>query len=63
MEREEIVTHWLESSDDDYKVMQSLFRYPDYKNRFQKKADQQYTEKQIIEAKKIREWLLAKINS
>jgi HEPN domain-containing protein len=130
MERDEIVRYWLESSDDDYKVMQSLFdnghyvwalflshlviekllkachvkyvdtnyprihnlieiaikakldlsteqkeslvelttfnlraRYPDYKNRFQKKATRQFTENQISKVKEFRKWLLEKINS
>jgi len=130
MERDEIVRYWLESSDDDYKVMQSLFdnghyvwalflshlviekllkachvkcvdtnyprihnlieiaikakldlsteqkeslvelttfnlraRYPDYKNRFQKKATRQFAENQISKVKEFRKWLLEKINS
>lgn len=130
MEREEIVKYWLESSDDDYQVMQSLFdnghyawalflshlviekllksyyvkrvdinyprihnlieiavkanlalseeqkgtlvelttfnlraRYPDYKNRFQKKATHPFAEEKIAAAKELRQWLLEKINS
>jgi HEPN domain-containing protein len=130
MERDEIVGYWLESSDDDYQVMQSLFdnghyawalflshlviekllkayhvkymdtdypqihnlveiavkakldlsteqksslvdlttfnlkaRYPDYKNRFQKKATRPFTEQKIAETKEFRKWLLEKINS
>jgi len=130
MKRDEIVRYWIESSDDDYLVMQSLFdnghyvwalflshlviekllkashvknvdahypqihnlveiaakatlelsteqkgflaelstvnlraRYPDYKNRFQKKATRQFAESQISKAKEFRQWLLEKINS
>jgi HEPN domain-containing protein len=130
MERREIVRYWLESSDDDYQAMQSLFdnghyawalflshlavekllkayyvknvdanyprihnlveiavkaaldlsaeqkvfleelstfniraRYPDYKNRFQKKANRQYTESQLIRVKEIKQWLREKISS
>lgn len=130
MERDEIVRYWLESSDDDYQVMQSLLdnghyawalflshlviekllkayyvkrvdinyprihnlveitvkaslelseeqkgtlvelttfnlrtRYPDYKNRFQKKATRPFAEEKIAAAKEFRQWLLEKINS
>ncbi len=130
MERDEIARYWLESSDDDYQVMQSLFdnghyvwalflshlviekllkayhvryvdinyprihnlveiavkanlslsteqkgllvelttfnlraRYPDYKNRFQKKATRPFAEKKITETKEFRQWLLEKISS
>ena len=130
MERDEIVRYWIESSDDDYRVMQSLFdnghcvwalfvshlviekllkawhvknvdahyprihnlveiaakatlelsteqkvflaelstvnlraRYPDYKNRFQKKATRQFAESQISKVKELRQWLVEKINS
>ncbi|OPY17512.1 MAG: hypothetical protein A4E74_01247 [Syntrophus sp. PtaB.Bin075] len=38
-------------------------RYPDYKNRFQKKANRQYTEMQLNKIKEIREWLKEKIKS
>jgi HEPN domain-containing protein len=130
MERDEIVKYWLESSDDDYKVMQSLLdnghyawalflshlviekllkayyvkhvdinyprihnlveiavkanlelseeqkgtlvelttfnlraRYPDYKNRFQRKATRPFAEEKIAVAKEFRQWLLKKISS
>ncbi|MBU2055490.1 MAG: HEPN domain-containing protein [Proteobacteria bacterium] len=130
MERDEIVRYWLESADDDYRVMQSLFdnghyvwalflshlviekllkayhvknvdmnyprihnlveiavkakldlsteqkvslvelttfnlrvRYPDYKNRFQKKATRPFAEGQISKVRELRQWLLEKINS
>ena len=130
MERDEIVRYWIESSDDDYRVMESLFdnghyvwalflshlviekllkayhvknvdtnyprihnlveiavkakldlsaeqklclvelttfnlraRYPDYKNRFQKKATHPFAEKKITETKEFRQWLLKKISS
>jgi len=75
MERDEIVRYWIESSDDDYRVMQSLLdnghyvwvlflshlvttfnlraRYPDYKNRFQKKANRQFAESQISKVKEV----------
>jgi HEPN domain-containing protein len=128
MERDEIVRYWLESSDDDFQVMQSLFdnghyawalflshlviekllkayyvkcvdinyprihnlveitvkanlelseeqkgtlvelttfnlraRYPDYKNRFQKKATRPFAEEKIAATKELRQWLLEKI--
>ena len=38
-------------------------RYPDYKNRFQKKATRPFAEEKIAEAKEFRQWLLEKINS
>jgi len=38
-------------------------RYPDYKNRFQKKATQPFAEEKIDAAKEFRQWLLEKINS
>ena len=38
-------------------------RYPDYKNRFQKKANRQYTEMQLDKIREIRKWLQEKINS
>ncbi len=38
-------------------------RYPDYKNRFQKKATRPFAEKKIAETKEFRQWLLEKINS
>ncbi len=130
MEKEDIVKYWLESSDSDFRVMESLFenehyvwalflghlvvekllkayhvknvdadyprihnlleiaykaslelsdeqklimselstfnlraRYPDYKNRFQKKANRQYTEMQLGKIREIRKWLLEKISS
>jgi len=130
MEREDIVKYWIESSDSDFQVMESLFinehyvwvlflghlvvekllkayhvknvgtdyprihnlmeiahkaslelsneqklamselttfnlraRYPDYKNRFQKKANRQYTEMQLGKIREIRKWLQEKINS
>ena len=130
MERDEIVKYWLESSDDDYQVMKSLFdnghyawalflshlviekilkacyvkrvdinyprihnlveiavkadlelsteqkgtlvelttfnlrgTYPDYKNRFRKKATRPFAEEKIAAAKELRQWLLEKINN
>jgi HEPN domain-containing protein len=130
MERDEIVRYWTESSDDDYRVMQSLFdnghyvwalflshlvvekllkayyvktvdinyprihnlveiaakakldlsmgqkvslvelttfnlraRYPDYKNRFQRKGTHEFAESHISKVKEFRQWLLEKINS
>lgn len=130
MKKEDIVKYWVESSDSDFQVMESLFenehyvwalflghlvvekllkayhvknvdadyprihnlleiaykaslelsdeqklimselstfnlraRYPDYKNRFQKKANRQYTEAQLSKTRKIRKWLLEKISS
>jgi hypothetical protein len=38
-------------------------RYPDYKNRFQKKATRPFAEKKITETKEFRQWLLKKISS
>ena len=130
MEKDDIVKYWVESSDSDFQVMESLFenghyvwalflghlvvekllkayhvrnvdtdyprihnlleiahkaslelsdkqklimselstfnlraRYPDYKNRFQKKANRQYTEMQLDKIREIRKWLQAKISS
>ena len=130
MEKEDIVKYWVESSDSDFQVMESLFenehytwalflghlvvekllkayhvrnidadyprihnlleiahkaslelsdeqklvmselstfnlraRYPDYKNRFQKKANRQYTEMQLNKIREIRKWLQEKINN
>jgi HEPN domain-containing protein len=130
MEKDDIVKYWVESSDSDFQVMESLFenghyvwalflghlvvekllkayhvkridadyprihnlleiahkasldlsdeqkliiseltafnlraRYPDYKNRFQKKADRQYTETHLSKIREIRKWLQEKINS
>ncbi|MDP2724845.1 MAG: HEPN domain-containing protein, partial [Syntrophales bacterium] len=127
MEKEDIVKYWIESSDSDFQVMESLFenehyvwalflghlvvekllkayhvrnvdadyprihnlleiahkaslelsdeqkltmseltafnlraRYPDYKNRFQKKADRQYTETHLSKIREIRKWLQEK---
>jgi len=37
-------------------------RYPDYKNRFQKKATRLFAEEKIAAAKEFRQWLLKKIN-
>jgi len=129
MERDDIVSYWIDSSEDDYRVMQSLFdnghyvwalflshlviekllkayyvssvdanyprihnlveiaikakldltteqkvslvglttfnlraRYPDYKNRFQKKATREFAESHISKVKEFRQWLLEKIN-
>ena len=130
MEKEDIVKYWIESSDSDFQVMESLFknehytwalflghlvvekllkayhvrnidadyprihnlleiaykaslelsdeqklvmselstfnlraRYPDYKNRFQKKANREYTEMQLNKIREIRKWLQEKINN
>jgi HEPN domain-containing protein len=130
MERDEIVRYWIESSDDDFRVMQSLLdsghyvwalflshlvvekllkayhvktvdthyprihnlveiavkakldltmeqkeslvelttfnlraRYPDYKNRFQRKATREFAEGHVSKVKEFRQWLLEKINS
>jgi HEPN domain-containing protein len=130
MKKEDIVKYWIESSDSDFQVMESLFenehyvwalflghlvvekllkayhvrnvdadyprihnlleiahkaslelsdeqklvmselstfnlraRYPDYKNRFQKKANRQYTEMQLNKIREIRKWLQEKISS
>jgi len=130
MEKDEIVRYWIESSDSDFQVMDSLFdnghyvwalflshlviekllkayhvknvdanyprihnlveisvkakldlsteqkvhleelttfnlraRYPDYKNRFQKKATRLFAESQLSNVKGFRQWLLEKINS
>jgi HEPN domain-containing protein len=130
MEKDKIVRYWIESSDDDFRVMQSLFdnkhyvwalflshlviekllkachvknvdanyprihnlveiavkakldlsmeqkeslvelttfnlraRYPDYKNRFQRKATREFAESHITKVKEFRQWLLEKINS
>jgi hypothetical protein len=38
-------------------------RYPDYKNRFQKKATRPFAEEKIAAAKEFRQWLLKKIKS
>lgn len=38
-------------------------RYPDYKNRFNKKATRQFTEDQISKVNGFRKWLLEKINN
>ena len=38
-------------------------RYPDYKNRFQKKATRPFAESQISKVEEFRHWLLEKINS
>lgn len=38
-------------------------RYPDYKNRFYKKASEKFTEEQIVNIKEFRLWLAKKINS
>jgi HEPN domain-containing protein len=129
MERDDIVGYWIDSSEDDYRVMQSLFdngyyvwalflshlviekllkasyvknvdvnyprihnlvelaakakldltteqkvslvelttfnlraRYPDYKNRFRKKATREFAESHISKVKDFRQWLLDKIN-
>ncbi|MFZ3116568.1 MAG: HEPN domain-containing protein [Syntrophales bacterium] len=130
MEHAEIVGYWINSSEDDYQVMQSLFdnghyawalflahlviekllkayfiknvgvnyprihdlveiaakaaldltseqkgfledlstfnlraRYPDYKNRFQKMVNRQYTEAKLAAMGEMRQWLQKKINS
>lgn len=130
MEREDIVKYWVESSDSDFQVMESLFsnghytwalfighlviekllkafhvkkvdsnyprihnlaeiaqkasleltqeqkivmaelttfnlraRYPDYKNRFYKKADHQYAETHLIKIREMRKWLQEKIKA
>ena len=130
MEKEDIVKYWIESSDSDFQVMESLFenehyvwslflghlvvekllkayhvrnvdadyprihnlleiahkaslelsdeqklvmselstfnlraRYPDYKNRFQRKATREFAESHISKVKDFRQWLLEKINS
>ncbi len=38
-------------------------RYPDYKNRFQRKATREFAESHISKVKEFRQWLLEKINS
>ena len=38
-------------------------RYPDYKNRLQKKVNRQYTEVQLTRVREIRQWLREKINN
>jgi HEPN domain-containing protein len=38
-------------------------RYPDYKNRFYKKATQQFTEHYILQVEELRQWLIQKIKS
>ena len=59
----------LDLSDEQKLVMSELTafnlraRYPDYKNRFQKKATRQYTEMQISKIREISQWLQEKINS
>jgi len=37
-------------------------RYPDYKNRSQKKATRPFAEEKIGATKELRQWLLEKIN-
>lgn len=57
----------LELSGDQKLVMAELTtfnlrsRYPDYKNRFQKKADRQYTETHLNKIREMRKWLQEKI--
>jgi HEPN domain-containing protein len=130
MEKEDIVRYWVESSDSDFQVMESLFsnghytwalfvghlvvekllkayyvkkvdpdcprihnlaeiahralleltqeqktilaelttfnlraRYPDYKNRFYKKADRQYAESHLMNIREMRKWLLEQIKA
>ena len=59
----------LELSEEQKLVMSELStfnlraRYPDYKNRFQKKANRQYTEMQLNKIREIRKWLQEKINN
>ncbi len=38
-------------------------RYPDYKNRFYRKATKEFTEMYIIKIKEFRQWLIEKIKS
>ncbi len=38
-------------------------RYPDYKNRFYRKANREFTEGYFIQIKEFRQWLIAKIKS
>ena len=38
-------------------------RYPDYKNRFQRKATRPFAEKQIAKTEEFRQWLRDKINT
>jgi HEPN domain-containing protein len=58
----------LELSDEQKLVISELStfnlraRYPDYKNRFQKKANRQYTDMQLNKIREIRKWLQEKIN-
>lgn len=130
MTKNEIIEHWLSSSDNDYRVVESLFdnghyvwalfvahlvlekllkahyvkqkddnvpfshdllklaerssleltdtqkifldemtscnisaRYPDFKNRFYKKATKKFTEDKITRLKEFKIWVLEKINS
>jgi len=57
----------LDLSDEQKLVMSELStfnlraRYPDYKNRFKKKANRQYTEMQLNKIREIRRWLQEKI--
>lgn len=38
-------------------------RYPDYKNRFKRKADLLFAEKYVLKIEELRQWLLEKISS
>ncbi|MCX7636161.1 MAG: hypothetical protein N2Z74_10515 [Syntrophales bacterium] len=38
-------------------------RYPDYKQRFLKKASRSFTEEKIAATEELRQWLLEKISS
>lgn len=48
---------------DDATTFNIKARYPDYKNRFYKKASKKFTEEQILKIKEFRLWLIKKISS
>lgn len=77
MTKNEIAKYWIDSSEVDFQAMDNLFsnghyvwalfivkaRYPDYKNRFYKKATSEFAQVYINRIKEFKQWLVSKISN
>lgn len=54
MNKEELITFWIESSDRDFKIRA---RYDDYKSEFYKLCTKEFTKEWVKKIKGIRLWL------
>lgn len=63
MNSEEVISYWMESSDDDAGTMKHLIRarYDDYKREFKAKCTREYTTRMVKSIEELRSWIKTKL--